>query len=42
MQQTSRPRAAADREGRRNYLIFCIASTLGLAVPITAVSVYLS
>jgi len=41
MKQASAPRTAAD-QGRRNYVIFCIASALGLAVPITAVSLYLS
>jgi hypothetical protein len=42
MQRASEPRTAAERKGRRNYVIFCIASAIGLAVPITAVSLYLS
>ncbi len=42
MDQEAQPHTAADRQGRRNYVIFCIASALGLAIPITAVSIYLS
>jgi hypothetical protein len=42
MQRASEPRNAADRKARRNYVIFCIASAIGLAVPIAAVSLSLS
>jgi hypothetical protein len=41
MNRASGPRTAAE-QGRRNYVMFCIASALGLAVPIAAVSFYLS
>jgi hypothetical protein len=42
MRNLSRPRTAAEREARRNYLIFCTACTLGLAGAVGAVSLYLT
>ena len=41
MQYLSRPRNAAERAAVRNYVLFGIASTLGMTVVVGGVSVYL-
>jgi hypothetical protein len=41
MKHAPQPRTTHERNARRNYLWFCGASALGIAVPIGAVSLYL-
>lgn len=41
MKNLSRPRTAVEREARRNYFIFCAASTVGMTAVVGAISVYL-
>ena len=42
MKKSSRPRTAVERHARRNYMIFGVASTVGLTALVGAVSVYLT